>query len=92
MCATTIVILLYLRLQNSGCPLHGRVFVGAAAELVDELDVLEVMVEFEFPPPTICVRETDLVEAVICEFEEVVIVSFDVRVDVSAVVCDMPVR
>jgi len=38
------------------------------------------------------VREADFVAAVICEFDEVVMVSFDVRVDDEAVVCDVPIR
>jgi hypothetical protein len=81
-------------LQNSGNPLHGRVLVGAAAELVAEPEDLEVVVAFDPPPPTIWVRETDFEETVICEFEEVldVMVLFDVRVDVSAVLCVVPVK
>lgn len=89
LCATTIVILLYLRSQNSGWPLHGIVFVGAAPELVDERGIPEVFVPLEAAPPPIWVRDTDFDDAVICEFE-VVMVAFD-DVALPALICEVPV-
>lgn len=75
-------MLLYFLLQNSGNPLQGRVFVGAA-ELLVELAVplrVDEAVAFDVMPP-ISVSDTDLVEAVICEF----CVLVDVLVTVSTV-------
>ena len=65
--AATCVILLYFRVQNSGYPLQGTVFVGAAAVDVE----LAVLFEVLFcVAPTNCVKDTDLLETVTCEFEE----------------------
>ena len=63
-------MLLYFRVQNSGQPLQGTVFVGAAEELVElAVPLVAVDVAFEAMPP-ICVRLTERVETVICEFVE----------------------
>lgn len=65
--AATWVMLLYLRVQNSGYPLQGTVFVGAAALEVE----LAVLFKVLFcVAPTICVKDTDLLDTVTCEFEE----------------------
>lgn len=80
--ATTLVMLLYFLLQNSGNPLQGRVFVGRAELLVElavPFRVLEAVAFDDMPP--ISVSDTDLVEAVICEFW----VFVDVLVTVSTV-------
>lgn len=80
LCATTLVILLYFLLQNSGNPLQGTVFVGRAELLVALAVPLRVVVAFDEMPP-ISVSDTDLELTVICEFCELV----DVLVAVSTV-------
>lgn len=66
--------------------------MGAAAELVELAVIVELLVIVALFPPTICVKDTDLLDTVICEFEDVVMVAFELRVEVSAMLCVVPVR
>lgn len=54
----------YLRVQNSGQPLQGTVFVGRAAELVELAVLFEVPFVGDALPP-ICVSSIERVDAVI---------------------------
>jgi hypothetical protein len=65
-----MVMLLYLRVQNSGKPLQGTVLVGAAAELVEDAVPLVVPLVAPAALPPIWVRLTERVVAVIWEFVE----------------------
>lgn len=68
LCAPTMEMLLYLRLQNSTQPLQGCVFVGAAEVDVDVLEEVLLL--------RLAVRKVSVGEAVIIVVPLVVIVTF----------------